>query len=38
MVHIHKENVNSTFKGTIIDIETIGNFNNAYTVQTQDVI
>lgn len=26
----HKENINSNFKGTIIDIETIGEFDNQY--------
>ena len=27
MIQIHKENINSPIEGTIIDIETIGNFN-----------
>jgi hypothetical protein len=30
MVHLHKEKVKSPIKGTIIDIETIGSFNNAF--------
>lgn len=30
MVHQHKEKINSIIEGTIIDIETIGNFNNNY--------
>lgn len=30
MVFIHKEKVDRPIKGTIIDIETIGNFNNEY--------
>ncbi len=28
MVKVHNENIKSNFKGTIIDIETIGNFSN----------
>ncbi len=31
MVIEHKENINSDFKGTIIDIETIGDFHNQYS-------
>jgi len=31
MILEHKESINSDFKGTIIDIETIGEFDNRYT-------